>query len=171
MKTHRLIRWSGLAAIAGGVLNAVVSFAAPAVGSPLEWGFFLGGIANQFGLIGIYAFQVEGSGAMGLLGFLLAMVGNAYFTGGEPSIGGVDSTAVFGSIFALGLLLLAVGTLKAGKLPRWAPVMWILAVLVGLPGAFVASLESLSFQLGAVAFGLGFIGAGYGLWSPVRAMS
>lgn len=170
MKTHRLIRWSGLAAIVGGVMNAIVSIVTPAAGSPLEWGFFLGGIANQFGLIGIYAFQVEGSGAMGLVGFLLAMVGNAYFTGGEASIGGVDGTAVFGSLFALGLLLLAASTLKAGKLPRWAPVMWIVAVLVGLPGAFVESLETLSFQLGAVAFGLGFIGAGYGLWSRARAM-
>ncbi len=77
----------------------------------------------MFALMGIYAFQVQESGVIGLLGFLLAIMGNAYFIGPQGSIAGVDGTIVYGSLYALGLLLLAAGSLKARKLPRWVPVV------------------------------------------------
>lgn len=172
MNTESLIRWSGLAAIIAGIVGAAASFVTPEAGSPLEWVFFLGWIATLFGFVGIYAHQAEGSGSLGSLGFVLSVVGTAYFLAGEPSLGGMEATvllALFGSVYSLGLVLLAVGTLKARKLPRWVPILWIVAVAVGLPGAFVTSLSALAYRLGAVASGLGFLGAGYSLWSRPRA--
>jgi len=172
MKTETLIRWSGVAAIIAGIVGAAASFVTPEAGSPLEWVFFLGWIATLFGFMGIYAHQAAGSGSLGALGFALLVVGTAYFLAGEPSLGGMEATvllALFGSVYSLGLVLLAVGTLKARKLPRWVAILWIVAVVVGLPGAFVPSLAALAYQLGAVAGGLAFVGAGYTLWSRPRA--
>jgi hypothetical protein len=48
--------------------------------------------------------------------------------------------------------------------------MWIVAVVIGLPGAFVPSL-AVSFLLGSIAFGIGFIGAGYTLWTSKAAVA
>lgn len=172
MKTETLIRWSGVAAVIAGIVGAAASFVTPEAGSPLEWVFFLGWIATLFAFMGIYAHQAESIGSSGSLGFVLAFVGTAYFLAGEPLLGGMDAAALlalFGLVYSVGLVLLAVGTLRARKLPRWVPILWIVAVAVGLPGAFVPSIAALAYQLGAVASGLAFVGAGYTLWSRPRA--
>jgi hypothetical protein len=163
MNGRKAIRLCGVAAIVGGFVNPLVDALNPSSGSPLEWGYFVGGLAIQFALIGIYAIQVEESGLPGLLGFVTATVGRAYFLVPGASIGGMDATAPLGGLYALGLILLAVGCLKARRLPRWVPSAWVAAVLIGVPGAAMPSIESLSSQLGAIAIGLGFIGAGYTL--------
>ncbi|MFQ5943831.1 MAG: hypothetical protein ACE5JF_09780 [Anaerolineales bacterium] len=168
MTISNLVRWSGIAAIVGGAGNILASIVSPELGSPLEWVFIIAGVATMFALIGIYAFQVEESGWSGFLGFVLAMTGNAFFVGASGSIAGLDAELLGGTFYALGLILLAVGFWRAGKLPRWVPALWILATVVGVPGFFLEGFMALSFTLGAVFFGLGFIGSGYTLWS-VRA--
>ncbi len=165
MTTSNLIRWSGIAAIVGGAGNILASIADPEVGSPLEWVFIIAGVATMFALIGIYAFQVEESGWPGFLGFVLTLTGNAFLVGASGSIAGISAEKLGGYFYALGLILLVVGIWRAGKLPRWVPALWILAIVVGVPGFFLEGSAALAFTLGAVFFGLGFIAAGYTLWS------
>lgn len=168
MSSSTLIKWSGLAAIVAGVGTALLSAASPLApegGSPVAWGFLLAGLATQFGLIGIYAVQTREGGWSGLIGFALALSGNAFFIAPEGSIGGVDSGQLGGGIYALGLILLAVGTWRAGKFPRWVPALWLLAIVVALPAFFAESLQAVAFLLGGVFFGAGFVAAGYWLWS------
>jgi len=74
-----------------------------------------------------------------------------------------------GSLYSLGLILLAIGSLRALKFPRWVPILWILTILLGFPGFFIESLEAAAFVAGAVALGLAFIGAGYTMWSQTSA--
>jgi len=164
MKTQTLIRWAGAAAIVGGIINVVLSLPPMEAVAGLPFGYVVGSAAIMYGLIGIYAVQAEGSGVVGLAGFLLALLGNAYFIGPQGPVAGVEGTMVYGSIYALGLVLLAIGSLRARRFPRWAPWMWIVAVVIGLPGAFVPELGTLPFLLGALAYGVGFAGAGYTLW-------
>ncbi len=172
MSSTTLIKWCGIAAIVAGAGTLLLSAASPlgpGEGSPVTWGFLLTGLATQFGLIGIYAVQIRESGWPGLIGFVLALSGNAFFIAPESSIGGVNTGQLGGGIYALGLLLLAVGTWRAGKLPRWIPALWLLAIVVGLPAFFAEGLQAVAFLLGGVLFGAGFIGAGYWLWSGKTA--
>lgn len=93
---------------------------------------------------------------MGLLGFLAAFVGNLVMI--------VDSF-IGASLYSLGLIILAVATLKAHKFPRWVPILWILTIVLGFPGFFSESLEDVAFTAGGVILGLAFIGAGHTMWS------
>lgn len=157
ISTSKLIRWSGLVAIVSALLTFVSSFSNVS-------GMF-GALTAVFAFIGIYAFQIEESGVIGFLGFLLAITGNIFLAGESAQLGGVPYWLVGISLAALGYILLAIGTLFAGKLPRWEPWLWIAAIVVGLPSLFVPSLETILGILGAVASGLGLAGAGYFLWS------
>ena len=84
MSRSKLIRWSGLAGLVGGLL-----FAIPIVFHPLEQdatGFLtplyvpvhvlliVSIILNLFPLMGLYARQADKAGALGLIGFILAFI-------------------------------------------------------------------------------------------------
>jgi hypothetical protein len=91
MATRTLIRWSGLALMLAGVIQASTAFLHPdytapgAVFSPL-WG--LVGLAAAFsyllmvfGLIGLHLRQAERAGGLGLIGFILALLDTALLVG------------------------------------------------------------------------------------------
>ncbi len=94
MSSSNLIRWSGLAAVLGGVLGVVSEFlrqtidfsdpeaavntASYAVDSLL--GLLLTALV-QLGLVGLYARQAEASGVLGLISFLLAFLGTGLALG------------------------------------------------------------------------------------------
>ena len=162
MTTSKLIRWSGAAAILSGLANIVMSLISPGESSALIWGYVVGGMATMFALIGIYSFQVEESGVMGFVGFILAMIGNVFLATPSSYEG---NFMLGGSIYALGLILFAIGIWKAGNFPRWVPALWILALLLGVPGFLIEGLSGIFVILAGVAFSAGFIAAGYVLWT------
>jgi hypothetical protein len=73
--------------------------------------------------------------------------------------------AIGGGLYALGLILLAVGSLKAGVFSRWVAWLWIASVVIGIPGFAVQSLMAVFFAAGGLAIGAAFVLAGYELWS------
>lgn len=156
MTTSNLIRWSGLAAILGGLLFIVGSFL-PSGSPAIAWNQATRTLAILFALIGLYAFQVEESGLWGFLGFVAAFIGNVLEMAGE--------TPLSASIYTVGLILFAIGSWIANKLPRWVPVLWILTPLIGMPGFLLESLRDLLFTGSGIVLGVSFIGAGYRLWS------
>ncbi len=157
MTTSNLIRWSGLAAILGGLLFIVGSLLLPDASPLVAWNQPVRTVAILFALIGLYAFQVEESGLWGFLGFVAAFIGNVLEMAGE--------TPLSASTYTVGLILFAIGSWIAHKLPRWVPVLWILAPLIGMPGFLLESLRGLLFTGSGIILGLSFIGAGYTLWS------
>lgn len=161
MTTSNLIRWSGLAAMAAGVLNVLDS-----IFEPLPWLTTFSAVVTVFALIGIYAVQAEASGRLGFAGYLLGTAGYVLMAGGSSTIGSVPSYFVGASLGAVGLVLLAIGSLSARVFPRWVPGLWVAAVVIGLPSLLLPSpLETLLGILGGAAVGLGLAGAGYVLWS------
>lgn len=157
MTTANLIRWSGLAAILGGLLFIVGSLLLPDASPAVPWNQTVRTLAILFALIGLYAFQVEESGLWGFLGFVAAFIANALHM--------AEETPLSASIYTVGLILFAIGSWIANKLPRWVPVLWILAPLIGMPGFLLESLRDLLFTGSGIVLGVGFIGAGYTLWS------
>ncbi|MDT8307548.1 MAG: hypothetical protein RRC07_16565 [Anaerolineae bacterium] len=160
MTTSSLIRWSGLAAMAAGVLNVLGS-----IFEPLAWLDIVMAVVTVFALIGIYAVQAKASGRLGFAGYVVATAGYVFMAGTATTIGGVPSYLVGASLGGIGLVLLALGTLSARVFPRWVAGMWLAAVVIGLPSLLEPSLANLLGILGATAVGLGLSGAGYVLWS------
>src|SRR3990172_120185 len=110
MSSAKLIRWSGLAAMLGGVLLILgsINWEQP----PWSWLGTLGSILLVFGLIGIYAVQVEESGLAGFLGFVFVVAGGMILIG-PGELFGLPFELLGSLLSAAGLLLLAIGTLAS----------------------------------------------------------
>lgn len=184
MSSSNLIRWSGLACMAGGPLLAVggllVYTDVPALLRSVI--ILLGLVLIQLGLLGLYARQVGKAGALGIIGFLLAFIGTALFVGATysdqflkpviereapallESFDGPFGPSPYGEVvmvsialFDLGWLVFGVATLRARVLPRWASLLLLIGVvLVGILGPF---------PFYAVVFGAALLWLGYALWS------
>jgi hypothetical protein len=66
----------------------------------------------------------------------------------------------------IGYILLAIGSWKADKLPRWAVVLWPLGTVISALGG-ILEFENADYLhvIGISIWGLGMIGAGVKLWS------
>lgn len=207
MSSKKLIRWSGLSLVLGGVAFAVHLITHPP-GETAQYAFYplwvpshlIGGIASiliMLGLAGLYARQSEKVGFSGLIGFLLSFVGFTVSAGalifisvilipflatqGMDSIvdpnGPLFSSSAFqltsnlgvGALL-LGMLLLAIATLRANILPHWGSWLVILSVPLGIIAVTLVfsagtSLQGIVQALPGIALGLGLVGWGWALWS------
>lgn len=165
LNASALFRWCGIAAILSGLITITAPLTESFLGVSFEGIYVLNTLLTLFALIGIYGVQVEGSGYWGLAGFIIASIGNAFLMGSEQLVSGMDAVIFGSSILSLGLILIAVGTLKSKAFPRWIPFLWIAAPLVGIPSMISAGYATLIVALAGLLFGIAFVGAGYILWS------
>lgn len=185
MPSSKLIRWSGLATIGAGILLPVawiLTFAARSETTSLGliglWLLFLTHPFIMFALMGIYALQHNELGVIGLVGFVFASIGNLIVAG---LVMGVNtpfalSVAVLGPSgnigLALGFMLLGWQAWVADKLPRWTIPAWSIGMLVTVFGAVLTQLQgvvSVVGVIGAIIFGVGFIGSGLKLRTGNRS--
>jgi hypothetical protein len=181
MSSSNLFRWSGLACILCGLLLPVPWIMDIVVGAPpsiltitLE---FLAITFTVLALIGIYSFQVEGSGVYGLLGFLLTIlmscIGLSLITWSPEITRGEGAAGMLVPLMGIaglaGYTLLAIGSWKAGKLPRWIAVLWPLGTVISASGMMLVNsgFENADYLhvIGISIWGLGMIAAGVKLWS------
>lgn len=161
ISTVKALRFSGLAAIVGSLLLIPGSISLEPPWSTMG---ILGALLLIYGLVGIYAVQVEQSGLAGLLGFLFLVAGSFTITS-SGDIVGIPSW-LLGTVFSsLGLILLGIGTLAARKFPRWVAWLWIATVVIGLPAAGIPSLEKPLALAASVLMAAGMTGAGFTLWT------
>jgi hypothetical protein len=165
--TKDLFKMSGAASVLAGLFTILGSLIAASGGNEsLTWIFGLGNIFTLFALIGIYGVQAEKSGWLGLVGFILASAGNMFLVGGDgQTLAGMNFVVLGSSVSSLGLIVLAAATLRSKVFPKYVPLLWILAPLVGIPGMISGGLANLFVALAGVIFGLGFVTAGYYLFT------
>ena len=166
MSKSAALRLSGLAAMAGGILMipAGIAWAYPA----WSWVSVIGWILLTFGLMGTYSYQVDESGLPAFLGFI-AMVAGIPFMVGQGRLAGLDYYALGATLSAVGIILLAIGTLRGGRFPRWTAWVWFATIAVGVPAMFLAGPLAMAIGLLASAgLGLGFVGTGCTLWTRLR---
>jgi hypothetical protein len=183
MNSSNLFRWSGLAAIMAGVVYPITWIADLLIKVPNSTITALGFVAEIlliFGLMGIYGSQIKESGSLGFFGFLLATISICFSMGQTwlPESGQlVDVAGVLGPLIGItgvpAYILLGMGTLKAGILPRWTAWMWIIGYSLSFVSmlAFVAGLAIGEYfvALGILIWSVGLAGAGARLWSePVE---
>lgn len=161
MKNAKFIHWSGLAAIIAGVFTLFATLLENNPPSYMGVIYLVSSLSLLIALVGMYSYQREEAGLLALLGTITVIVGNLLF--------GSDSTIQLANmLYGLGIMLVAVATLRAAKFPRWVPILWLLAIVVGIPGSFLTNLQNILYLFGAVFFALGFVGAGYHLWTKVK---
>ncbi len=172
MTSSDIIRWSGIAAMLGGVFWAVwsnlvrVSF--EAAGGPFSDGLLLlAALLTLAGLVGLHALQGGNYGRIGRAGFYTAAVGFLVQALGALVML-MGSEAVFlqwlvapvGSLAVMvGLVLYGGATLQARVLARWCG----LALIVVPPIAFY--MNSKVFYGSTALFGVLWVALGYVLWS------
>ena len=154
MNVSQFVRWSSVAAVVTGVFGIIAALGA---GPSASWVYTVSNIATLIALIGIYFFQKNSAGTFGLIAFLVAFGGALLLTFAYN----LETSTM---IYALGLILIAIAALRAGSFPRWVPLIWLAATIVGIPGTVLPDFQQTLFLIGAVLFGAGFIGAGLSLW-------
>lgn len=167
MSSDKLLRLAGLAAIAAGVLSAIGDVmslvvdleGADATGGASQrivFGFYLlGTVLLLLGLTGLYASQSRAAGRLGFAGFLLAFVGTALTVGAiwfeffvvpdlaaqAPDVAtgelGFAGFALSFLIAAVGWVLFAIATLRAGVYPQLAGGLLLAGALVSFVPLFV----------------------------------
>lgn len=161
--SYPLIRLGAASAIAAGALLVASHIVDPLVGSPLPQENLAGLLLAlaftahlpllALGLVGLHLRQAEEAGRFGLASFAVALVGVLAMTGlvwkawfvdpvlreqasalidSEPELtaaGGLGSLL----LYAVGLLLFAVATARAGVLPRAAAVVLAAGLVLAVP--------------------------------------
>jgi len=201
MSTAKLIRWSGLISILTGVLYAIAALLHP-VGEdlaaftspnwiPAHLVYWIAAMLMLFSLIGLYARQAEKAGWLGLVGFVLALIGTAFVgtifvivstvvplvAAEAPALFERAATPPTASVlivalgYGVGYILFGVATMRAGILPRWSGLLLIIGVaffMISESAPFVRNLSHVIVTAGDVMFGLGLVWMGYALWSEKR---
>jgi len=181
MSTTNVFRWSGLALILGGLLlpvHWIMEFTSMSTGITMSDALnFIATALLILGSMGLYCCQIEETGLMGFLGFLLINISNFASLAQTwlPDRGQlVGAAGVLGPLTGLtllpGFLLLGISSWKANKFPRWTAVLWIIGAAFIVPGYPLSTmggafLGSILVMIGGTLLGLGLIGAGIKLWS------
>ena len=193
MASRRLIHWSGLAAMLGGLLWMVLVPLQGMAESTKVLGLTEGAYNRMntaslllltAGLAGLYARQAGRFGRLGVAGFVLAFIGLALMVLGnviefwisdlifaDVQLGefkqvGVGSFLIGLCVLAVGLVLVGIVTIQAKVLPRWSRVLPLVIALLLASGFLVAlSIGEWGFWLIVLSLGPGWVLLGYVLWS------
>jgi hypothetical protein len=171
MPSSNLIwRGGGLASAAAGLLLLLGHLLD--LGGNSEYGTVLGGslvltahVVLVFGLVALYAAQVEQSGLLGALGMVLGVVGTTLVSGvvlveiagasgaeveNVLGAGLPGALALLGGLaFLIGLILFGAATMRAGVFPRWAGILLIGGDVVFGLGSFAGSAATIFEIVGA----------------------
>jgi hypothetical protein len=200
MSSSNLKRWSGLAAVFGGGLFAVLGAAEPlllgnqpyskaaATGAwiVIQGAYILAAVLVNLGLVGLYLSQAQKAGPLGLIAFLVT------FIGGIMAAGATWSEAFFGAWLAraapelldvepagivvvgalLSFVLFALGWFLFGLASLQAAVLPRGAAIILMIGAALfAVVGAMELPFATVLFGAALTWMGYGLWSPTSDKS
>lgn len=193
MSSSKLIRWSGLAALVGGVLVAfmdIIEFAlfgnqADSVAAATSAfiyinALFLVAIVLIFlGLVGLYARLAEQAGTLGVIAFVVAFTGMVMVSGLQwstitfgpwladvaPELMDSEPTGVPATVFMLSLVLFALGWLLFGFASLRAMVLNRGASILLIIGSVLFFVALLiDFPL-SIVFDAAIAWMGYALWT------
>jgi len=167
MSKETLVRLSALAAIAGGALRVVDGLLIPSASIQVQqFAYFITDLLLLWGMCGIYLTRSHRLGLAGFIGFVVFWIGIFMVRSSSLSLFGYSAYLIGATVTLLGAVVLGADMLVRNAFPRWAPVLWIAALLLGILGLRPA-WAGWSVMLAGVIFGLGFIAAGIALLGNV----
>ena len=162
MSRDALIRLSAVAGIFGGALRVADGLVITSASTQIQqFAYFLTDLMLMFGLCGIYLTRSHRLGVAGLVGFVASFIGIFMVLSSALSLFGFSAYLVGASVTLLGVVSLGVAMLIHDAFPKWAPILWIASLLIGMIGLLPVSRWGVT--LAGVIFGLGFIAAGISL--------
>jgi hypothetical protein len=164
MYSAGLVRWAGIAAIAGGTLRGVTAVLPATQTLAMHLTYLAIDLLLLLAIVGLYAYQREQIGGWGTLGFLLAVLGSGLLIIDDLFSATFALYPIAAVVFALGLGVLTLAAWRAHTLPRWITLIWLAAIIFGALGLGVAALHLL-FILAGLLFAVGFVGAGLYLYA------
>jgi hypothetical protein len=194
MSSSNLMRWSGLAALVGGVLFAVPDVAESLLFTNQSYGeaaatsawtivqvaYIGAAVLFTMGLVGLYVRQAEQAGTLGLVAFLVAFIGGvmgsgsawseaflgAWLADAAPELLDADPSGALAAGLLLTFGLLALGWLLFGLASLRAGVLPRGAALLLMIGAVLYPVGGfLELPFAGVVFGAAVAWMGYALWS------
>ena len=200
MTEQKSIRLSGLDLLGAGIAVAIFwllvipfeTFAGVDVPlhplfAPGQLFHIVGAVLAVFGYVGLYLRQREASGWLGLIGFVVAVIGALFFFADgmialvtfpvlarhAPALTEASGPMFTGKVLGfyitfaatnmIGIILLGVATLRAGMIPRIPTVLFIVGgILFNLPPNPALHLLLVA---GALLWGAGAAWLGVSLWS------
>jgi hypothetical protein len=142
------------------------------------------------GLPGICVRQRAEAGRLGLVGFILTLVGSILIVGVQaigllvlpylaenaprllaPPASYATYVLVAALLLSVGVVLLGLATMRAGIFPRWAGLLLVVSIVINLVSfsPLPASLGGLVERIAAVVFALGLASMGYVLLAERQA--
>lgn len=178
MDPVRLYRLAGLAGVLGGLclIAQYGSLLLAPAGGGLGVVLLLGWILALYAITGVYLIQRRQSGTLGAVGYAVNILGLALVTGRtfaanfvfrrlpeetvQSLLMGGLAPVIFGVniVLWIGALLLAIATVRAGVLPRWAAVLYAVGLLGEPAQLLLRGLPVVPF--GGILAGIGLIWLG-----------
>jgi hypothetical protein len=193
MSSSNLIRWSGLAALIGGVTIAILDVlefvlyggeadsvaAATSTFAIMYVLYMVATVLIFLGLVGLYAHQAEKAGTFGVVAFVAAVAGMVMMSGFlwsaltfgvwlaevAPEIVDSEPTGVAATMFMVTLALFALGWILFGIASLRASVLNRIASVVLIVGSVWFFVAFMIGFPATVIFAIGLAWLGYSLWS------
>lgn len=155
--TTPLLRLSGWAAVAGGVLRIADTFTTGALPpTTLTLLYFATDILLLTGIAGVWVKQRRELGLTGNISLAVFVIGILMIRASAFGVLGYQPGA---AVALIGMALYSADTLIKRSTPMWAPLLWLLSLAAGI--ASVAGYQPFAmFALAGILFGLGFVAAG-----------
>jgi hypothetical protein len=194
MSSSKLMSWSGLAALIGGVLLIIFNLldlvvlggktdsATVMSGNWIfvEIGYIVAEVLISLGLIGLYARQEKPAGTQGLVAFLVAFTGTVLMTGADwsaaflgpsvaeaaPELVNGEPTGIASVGFLVSVLLFVLGWFLFGWASYQARIQSRSASIIMMVGALLALVFFfIELPLEVVFLGIALVWMGYTQWN------
>ena len=166
MRSRTVLRLAGAATIVGAVIDIIAPFLIyPRLVAP--WPHLVYVIIDLlllFGMLGVWSASHRRASALGLTGFVLALLGVMLVRTSSAEIFGAASYMIASSVWSIGMVVWSIDLSRA-KLFRIPAGLWIAALVIGLAGVAlkdhgpVAHVAKMSFIVGFIIAGLDLIKA------------
>ncbi len=164
MQHRTVLRLAGVATLVGAAVDIVAPFLIyPHLVEPQPHLVYVAiDLLLMIGMLGVWSASRAGASVLGLVGFVLGLLGVMLVRTSSAKIFGEASYMIASSIWSIGMVVWAVDLLRA-KAFRISAGLWIAALVIGLVGVAlkdhgpVAHVAKISFIAGFVCAGLGLI--------------
>jgi len=170
MSYRTFVRFSGMTCMIAGILRICTAVIPTPPNPPtisLEIVYAIIDLCILFGLLGVYSTHYDRAGLWGFAGFLLAVTGAASILGPDVTVGYLDIYILGAGLLTMGLSLFAIKIWNTDRLPRIVPLLWLGSTGFGM-GGMMSGID-MAIHFAGVAFGLGFLIAGWHFWRQTKS--
>ena len=164
MQQRTVLRLAGAAVIVGAAIDVVAPFLIyPRLVEPQPHLVYVTiDLLLMIGMLGVWSASQRTASILGLVGFVLGLLGVMLVRTSSAKIFGEASYMIASSVWSIGMVIWAVDLLRA-KVFRAPAALWIAALVIGLAGLAmkdhgpIAHVAKMSFIVGFIVAGIDLV--------------